>query len=75
MKQRMSRDHKGRKTFKVNNILSRLRDRCQGNDLDSEKKFLTLTFLGFYDKTCKVKCFIECFIVKLCVISFSVRCE
>ncbi|KAK6630889.1 hypothetical protein RUM44_003059 [Polyplax serrata] len=52
MKQRMSRDHKGRKTFKVNNILSRLRDRCQGNDLDSEKKFLTLTFLGFYDKTC-----------------------
>lgn len=53
MRQRMSRDHKGRKNFKVNNILGRLRDRCQGNDLDNEKRFLILTFLGFYDKTCK----------------------
>lgn len=53
MSQRMSRDHKARKSFKVNSLLGRLRDRCQGNDMDSEKRYLTLTFLGFYDKTCK----------------------
>jgi len=49
MRTRMSRSHKGRKDFKVNNILAQV--------VANKKKeaapmadFMTITFLGVYDK-------------------------
>lgn len=55
MRQRMSRDHKARKNFKVNSLLARLKEKCQKNEIDSDKRYMTLTFLGYYDKTCKYR--------------------
>ncbi|XP_059475402.1 polycomb protein SUZ12 [Neocloeon triangulifer] len=55
MKSRMSRSHKGRKDFKVNNILAQV--------VANKKKeaapmadFMTITFLGIYDKKLNGDC-------------------
>ncbi|GLV39453.1 Su(z)12 [Carabus blaptoides fortunei] len=51
MKQRMSRTHKARRGFKVDSLLERVSSRR--NDLPSTilAGYMTLTFLGFYDRT------------------------
>nr|CAD7424807.1 unnamed protein product [Timema monikensis] len=46
MKHRMSRSHKGRKEFKVDNILSKIEDKISVED---QLSYMTLTFMGYYD--------------------------
>uniref|UniRef100_A0A1B6DHJ5 Uncharacterized protein n=1 Tax=Clastoptera arizonana TaxID=38151 RepID=A0A1B6DHJ5_9HEMI len=49
MRQRMSRNHKKRRGFKVDNVLERVM-RNQNNGQQPLSGYMTLTFLGFYDK-------------------------
>lgn len=51
----MSRNHKARKNFSVSEMSTKIQA-IQKNELDGDKRFMTLTFLGFYDKTCKYFC-------------------
>ena len=52
MKQRMSRDHKARKNFKWEQICKKTDPKLK-LEIEGDKKFMTLTFLGYYDKTRK----------------------
>lgn len=47
MRQRMSRTHKNRRGFKVDSILERVMRNQSTTQLSG---YMTLTFLGFYDK-------------------------
>lgn len=50
MRQRMSRSHKSRRGFKIDTILDKLlAKKKQEQNLDV-RGYMTLTFLGFYDK-------------------------
>ena len=53
MKQRMSRTHKHRKGFKVDCLLDRLNTKNREIQPGNLEGYMTLTFLGFYDKKCK----------------------
>ncbi|KAK9502360.1 hypothetical protein O3M35_011150 [Rhynocoris fuscipes] len=67
MKQRMSRSNKGRSLFKVDSMLQTKTNKLQQQA--SLSGFLTLTFLGFYNKSCisqqePVK--VETLLLKIC---------
>lgn len=50
MRQRMSRSHKSRRGFKIDTILEKIiSKKNQGQNL-GVRGYMTLTFLGFYDK-------------------------
>lgn len=51
MKYRMSRTNKGRNGFKVDSLLEKKLKRSTLVQSNSLGGFMTLTFLGFYDKT------------------------
>ncbi|KAL6265177.1 hypothetical protein P5V15_005262 [Pogonomyrmex californicus] len=50
MRQRMSRSHKSRRGFKVDTILDKLIAKKKHEQNLGVRGFMTLTFLGFYDK-------------------------
>lgn len=50
MKQRMSRTHKHRKGFKVDCLLDRINMKNREMQPGNLEGYMTLTFLGFYDK-------------------------
>ena len=50
MRQRMSRSHKSRRGFKIDTILEKLMSKNNQEDNPSVRGYMTLTFLGFYDK-------------------------
>jgi polycomb protein SUZ12 len=50
MKQRMSRTHKHRKEFKVDCLLDRINMKNRELQPGNLEGYMTLTFLGFYDK-------------------------
>lgn len=50
MKQRMSRSHKHRKGFKVDCLLDRINMKNREIRPGNLEGYMTLTFLGFYDK-------------------------
>lgn len=51
MRQRMSRSHKSRRGFKIDTILEKLISKNnQEQNLGMKFGYMTLTFLGFYDK-------------------------
>lgn len=56
MRQRMSRSHKSRRGFKVDTILDKLIAKKKHEQNLGVRGFMTLTFLGFYDKrgTCRL---------------------
>lgn len=65
MKERMSRDHKTRQNFRVNNLLDTVTKR---QTLEEEKNgapnnYMTLLFLGFYNKLMVEEQFVEVEIV------------
>lgn len=51
MKRRMSRSNKGRNGFKIDSLLEKTLKRSTELQPNSLGGFMTLTFLGFYDKT------------------------
>lgn len=50
MRQRMSRSHKSRRGFKVDTILDKLIAKKKHEQNLGVRGYMTLTFLGFYDK-------------------------
>lgn len=50
MRQRMSRSHKSRRGFKVDTILDKLIAKKKQEQNLGIRGYMTLTFLGFYDK-------------------------
>ncbi|XP_043465594.1 polycomb protein suz12-B [Leptopilina heterotoma] len=50
MRQRMSRTHKSRRGFRINSILDKLIIKNEQQQNPGIRGFMTLTFLGFYDK-------------------------
>ncbi|XP_058792791.1 polycomb protein suz12-B isoform X2 [Phymastichus coffea] len=69
MRQRMSRSHKSRRDFRVNSILDMLIDKNAQALNAMMRRYMTLTFLGFYDKKLEapqdpVK--VETFLLKIC---------
>ncbi|KAK0089995.1 hypothetical protein PV325_004128 [Microctonus aethiopoides] len=50
MKQRMSRSHKSRRGFRIDTILERLMVKNNHEQSPEIRGYMTLTFLGFYDK-------------------------
>lgn len=50
MKQRMSRSHKSRRGFKIDMILEKLMSKNNQEENPGVRGYMTLTFLGFYDK-------------------------
>ncbi|XP_063976652.1 polycomb protein suz12-B [Diachasmimorpha longicaudata] len=50
MKQRMSRSHKSRRGFRIDSILQRLVEKTSLSQNPGIRGFMTLTFLGFYDR-------------------------
>lgn len=53
MRQRMSRSHKSRRDFKIDGILNKVMAAKMKDPMPQTAMadFMTLTFLGFYDKT------------------------
>ncbi|KAJ8687893.1 hypothetical protein QAD02_023688 [Eretmocerus hayati] len=69
MRQRMSRTHKSRREFKINSILEKLEAKNENVQSLVLRNYMTLTFLGFYDKQLEapqdpVK--VEVLLVKIC---------
>lgn len=70
MKQRMSRTHKHRKGFKVDCLLDRVNMKHRETQPGNLEGYMTLTFLGFYDKKgnycvilkCSCWCVNDCFV-------------
>lgn len=65
MKERMSRKHKNRQTFQVDSLLNTVTNR---NSVEEEKNgapnnYMTLLFLGFYNKLMVEEQFVEVEIV------------
>lgn len=50
MRQRMSRSHKSRRAFKIDMILEKLMSKNNQGENPDVRGYMTLTFLGFYDK-------------------------
>ena len=50
MRQRMSRTHKSRRGFRIDSILDRLVSKNNEEQNPGVRGYMTLTFLGFYDK-------------------------
>ncbi|XP_001605309.1 polycomb protein suz12-B isoform X2 [Nasonia vitripennis] len=50
MRQRMSRTHKSRRGFRINSILEKLMAKNEQEQNNAMRGYMTLTFLGFYDK-------------------------
>lgn len=50
MRQRMSRSHKSRRGFKIDMILEKLMLKNNQEENPGVRGYMTLTFLGFYDK-------------------------
>ncbi|XP_014609982.1 PREDICTED: polycomb protein suz12-B isoform X1 [Polistes canadensis] len=50
MRQRMSRSHKSRRGFKIDTILEKLTSKNMEEQILGVRGYMTLTFLGFYDK-------------------------
>ncbi|XP_043284267.1 polycomb protein suz12-B isoform X2 [Venturia canescens] len=50
MRQRMSRTHKSRRGFRIDTILERLLSKNNEEQNNGVRGYMTLTFLGFYDK-------------------------
>jgi len=50
MRQRMSRSHKSRRGFKIDTILDKLLAKKKQEQNLGVRGYMTLTFLGFYDK-------------------------
>lgn len=50
----MSRSHKSRRGFKIDTILERLMSKNNQEQTLGVRGYMTLTFLGFYDKKSKV---------------------
>lgn len=46
----MSRSHKSRRGFKIDTILEKLMSKNNQENNPSVRGYMTLTFLGFYDK-------------------------
>jgi polycomb protein SUZ12 len=49
MNGRCSRNHKNRKIYKLVNMLESKIQKSPQNDVNNRSKYMTLTFLGFYD--------------------------
>ncbi|XP_076639702.1 polycomb protein Su(z)12 isoform X3 [Colletes latitarsis] len=69
MKQRMSRSHKSRRGFKIDMILEKLMSKNNQVENPGVRGYMTLTFLGFYDKKAEapqdpVK--VETLLLKIC---------
>ncbi|XP_070158793.1 polycomb protein suz12-B [Polyergus mexicanus] len=69
MRQRMSRSHKSRRGFKIDTILDKLlAKKKQEQNLDV-RGYMTLTFLGFYDKRVEISqdpVKVETLLLKIC---------
>ncbi|PNF35214.1 Polycomb protein suz12-B [Cryptotermes secundus] len=69
MKQRMSRSHKHRKGFKVDCLLDRINMKNREMQPGNLEGYMTLTFLGFYDKkvdTHQEPVKVETLLLKIC---------
>lgn len=49
----MSRTHKSRRGFRINSILEKLVIKNEQQQNPGIRGYMTLTFLGFYDKKCE----------------------
>lgn len=49
----MSRTHKSRRGFRINSILDKLVIKNEQQQNPGIRGYMTLTFLGFYDKKCE----------------------
>lgn len=58
----MSRSHKSRRGFKIDTILERLMSKNNQEQTLGVRGYMTLTFLGFYDKKSKVLSIINWYI-------------
>lgn len=61
MKERMSRKHKTRKSFKVDSLLSTVtnKQRLEAEKNGCPNNFMTIMFLGFYNKAINEEQFVE----------------
>ncbi|XP_029161266.1 polycomb protein suz12-B [Nylanderia fulva] len=69
MRQRMSRSHKSRRGFKVDTILDKLLAKKKQEQNLGVRGFMTLTFLGFYDKRVEMSqdpVKVETLLLKIC---------
>ncbi|XP_011861500.1 PREDICTED: polycomb protein suz12-B [Vollenhovia emeryi] len=69
MRQRMSRSHKSRREFKVDTILDKLIAKKKHEQNLGVRGYMTLTFLGFYDKRVEVSqepVKVETLLLKIC---------
>ena len=70
MKKRMSRNHEGRKGFKIDSLLDRRTKEDSEMCVTNLGSYMTLTFLGYYDQKVKIssseKAKLELLLVKLC---------
>ncbi|KAF4523289.1 hypothetical protein B566_EDAN009412 [Ephemera danica] len=71
MRQRMSRNHKSRREFQINDLLSKVVAAKMKEPIPQAAMadYLTLTFLGFYDKSVELKqdpVKVETFVLKIC---------
>jgi len=68
MKKRMSRAHEGRKSFKIDSLLDRRLKEDRDLSVTNLGGYMTMTFLGYYDKTATLrdeKVRLELLLVKL----------
>ncbi|XP_014473293.1 PREDICTED: polycomb protein suz12-B isoform X2 [Dinoponera quadriceps] len=69
MRQRMSRSHKARRGFKVDSILEKLISKSNQEQNLGLPGYMTLTFLGFYDKRVEISqdpVKVETLLLKIC---------
>nr|XP_034190180.1 polycomb protein suz12-B [Osmia lignaria] len=69
MKQRMSRSHKSRRGFKTDMILEKLMSKNKQEENPGVRGYMTLTFLGFYDKKVEIPqdpVKVETLLLKIC---------
>ncbi|XP_003706889.2 polycomb protein Su(z)12 [Megachile rotundata] len=69
MKQRMSRSHKSRRGFKTDTILEKLMSKNKQEENPGVRGYMTLTFLGFYDKKVEIPqdpVKVETLLLKIC---------
>ncbi|KAG7205440.1 hypothetical protein KM043_007432 [Ampulex compressa] len=69
MRQRMSRSHKSRRGFKIDTILEKLVSKNNQEENLGFRGYMTLTFLGFYDKKVEVSqdpVKVETLLLKIC---------
>ncbi|GAB1861035.1 Polycomb protein Suz12 [Camponotus japonicus] len=69
MRQRMSRSHKSRRGFKIDTILDKLLAKKKQEQNLGVRGYMTLTFLGFYDKRVEISqdpVKVETLLLKIC---------